>query len=124
MENRIIESVRQHAIEGLKELKGHGPEASEIHHRLFNEDLFLIGTYQAKQWLGESSWEAIESIKEYEQDNFGEVTTDLSNPESVANMLAYVIGEDVLTDSPTLMELWDKRLDDKELSMIIDELSE
>ena len=37
-------------------------------------------------------------IKDYEKDNFGEVTTDLSDPEKVVNMYVYIVGEDIVND--------------------------
>ena len=56
-------------------------ENQELHHEAFNTDYYIIGTYEAKQWLSDKVFDVIEFIKEYEQDNFGEVYTDLSNPE-------------------------------------------
>ena len=40
----------------------------------------------------------IDHIKEYEQSNFGEVSTDFSEPEHVVNMYAYIIGEIVVQE--------------------------
>lgn len=68
----------------------------DLHHHCFNTDYYIIGTYQAKQWLGDNVFEIIEVIKEYEQDNFGEVTTDLSDPEKIVNMYTYIVGEQVV----------------------------
>jgi hypothetical protein len=91
-----------------------GTEVSEIHNELFNTDYFIIGYYQAEQWLKEYGiFAAIETIKNYEQDNFGEVTTDFSSPENVANMLAYIIGEEVLSNCATLNENYDSELTDE-----------
>jgi len=70
--------------------------ASNVHHECFNTDYYIIGTYQSKQWLGDNAFNAIEIIKNYEQDNFGEVTTDLSDPEKVVNMYTYIVGEEVV----------------------------
>ena len=70
----------------------------DLHHMAFNEDYYIIGTYQAKQWLGDQVFNVIDIIKQYEQDNFGEVNTDLSSPEHVVNMYAYIIGEYVVND--------------------------
>lgn len=68
----------------------------DLHHHCFNTDYYIIGTYQATQWLGTEAFYIINKIKEYEQDNFGQVTTDLSNPEKVVNMYVYIIGEDIV----------------------------
>tara|TARA_E500000331_G_scaffold343075_1_gene377489 strand:+ start:244 stop:639 length:396 start_codon:yes stop_codon:yes gene_type:complete len=64
----------------------------DLHHEIFNTDYYIIGRYQATKWLGEEVFNVIQHIKEYEQDNFGEVTTDLSEPEQVVNMYVYIIG--------------------------------
>jgi len=70
----------------------------DLHHHCFNTDYYIIGTYQAKQWLGDHAFEVIDIIKDYEQDNFGEVSTDLSSAESVVNMYAYIVGETFVYD--------------------------
>jgi len=70
----------------------------DLHHHCFNTDYYIIGTYQAKKWLGENVFEIIEEIKTYEKDNFGEVNTDFSDPEKVVNMYAYIIGEEIVFD--------------------------
>jgi hypothetical protein len=70
----------------------------DLHHYAFNEDYYIIGTYQAKQWLGDHVFDVIETIKEYEQDNFGQVSTDLSCPEKIVNMYAYIVGEQIVYD--------------------------
>ena len=69
----------------------------EIHHYAFNEDYYIIGTHKAKQWLGDFAFDVIAIIKAYELENFGEVYTDLSNPEKVVNMYAYIVGQDIVS---------------------------
>ena len=71
---------------------------NELHHELFNTNYYIIGTYKAKQWLDNKVFDVIEFIKEYEQDNFGECYTDLSDPEKVVNMYVYIIGEEITYD--------------------------
>lgn len=97
-------------------------DSDELHHKLFNEDHFIIGTYKAKQWLGSEVFEAIETIKEYEQYTFGEVTADFSSPEIVANLLAYVLGEEILQESETFRNKWNEQLDESDLLAIAKEL--
>ena len=77
-----------------------------------NSDLWIIGTYKASQALGEFSEEdqlytgtnldgvfgAIEYVKNYETDQLGTVNTDLTDPEKVASMVAYINMECVLND--------------------------
>ena len=70
----------------------------DLHHYVFNQDDYIIGTYQAKEWLGDMAFDVINFIKEYEQFNFGEVYTDFSDPEKVVNMYRYIIGEEIVAD--------------------------
>lgn len=68
----------------------------ELHHEIFNTDYYIIGTYEAKQWLGEEVLSIIGFIKDYEMDNFGELYTDLTSAESIVNMYVYIIGEELI----------------------------
>lgn len=70
----------------------------DLHYHAFNTDYYIIGNYQATKWLGDEVFNIINFIKDYEMDNFGEVHTDFSSPESVVNMYVYIIGEDIVND--------------------------
>ena len=115
-----------HAIEGIDNLLDCDDtiEGSELHHHLFNEDYFIIGRYQAEQFLQESGgvFNAIETITEYENEQFGEVTTNLAEAEYVANMYAYIRGEEFLRKCRTFARNWDKELSLEDLQEIKDEL--
>ena len=70
----------------------------DLHYHAFNTDYYIIGTYQAKKWLSDEVFNIINIIKEYENDNFGEVNTDFSDPERVVNMYVYIVGEYIVND--------------------------
>ena len=70
----------------------------DLHHDIFNTDYYIIGTYEAKQWLGNQVFNIIEIIKEYEEFNFGSVNTDFSDPEKIVNMYVYIVGEEIVQD--------------------------
>jgi hypothetical protein len=98
------EDVKNYIIQQLNDDVGLDQHISDLHHYLLNEDYFIIGSWRAEQWLKKddsSIFEAIETIKEYEQSNFGQVSTDLSSSENVANMLAYILGEQILFNNNT-----------------------
>ena len=120
-----MEDIKDYAIDGLKYLKGTEPYACDIHHEIFNTDYFLIGTGECAEWLNATvgTWKAIETIQEYEKDHFGEVTTDLSNPEKVCNMYVYIAGEELLGKSEHLGEIWNEHATDEDLQIIINEIS-
>jgi hypothetical protein len=120
--DRLIADVRTYVLDRLTELVGVDNEASDLHHYLLNQDYFIIGTYKAKKWLNGQVFEAIEKIKDYEQSNFGDVSTDLSSPENVANMLAYILGEEILYKSQHLQNKWDEKLNEIDLGIIAAQL--
>ena len=75
-------------------------DINDLHHKLFNEDYFIIGYYEANKWLEANIgvFTAIGAIQEYESENFGEVNTKLDNSESVVNMFVYILGEELIYD--------------------------
>ena len=86
---RIKEVITDHAIDFT--------DTSEIAQVAFNEDYYIIGTYAAEKALENYGvFDAFETIRKYEMDNFGSVQTDFSNAENVASMLWVVLGENVL----------------------------
>ena len=96
----LKKDVKNYIIQQLEDNVGLDNDINELHHYLLNEDYFIIGYYKAEQWLKKDSiFNAIDKIKEYEQFNFGQVTTDLSSSESIANMLAYILGEEILYEN-------------------------
>ena len=100
--NLLKQDVKDYLIQQLQDDVGLDNDINELHHYLINEDYFLIGYYNCRKWLEkESVFEAIEKIKDYEQSNFGEITTDFSNEEQTANMLAYVLADEILNENNT-----------------------
>lgn len=77
----------------------------DLHHHVFNSDYYMCYTYDAKQWLGDEVFNAINHIKEYENWHFGEVTTDFSCPVAVVNMYVYIIGEEIVYDYINKLEV-------------------
>ena len=71
------------------------------HFHLFNEDHYIIGYYEAGQWLIKHDLDAFEAIavcQEWEQEMLGEQSKVYDNAETTVNMLAYVYGEELLNE--------------------------
>ena len=97
--------ARAAIVETLED--GYSGHYCDLHNEVFNTDYYIIGTYQAKETLREYDvFEALEKVQQYEKDNFGEIYTDLSNPEKLINMLYYIIGEEVLFEMMDGIEAW------------------
>lgn len=106
-EQAMREEAREAIIEALKD--GYSGYYCDLHNEVFNTDYYIVGTERAKEALTEYGvWDAIEKVQEYEKDNFGEIYTDLSDPEKLINMLYYIIGEEVLFEIMDGIEAWDE----------------
>ena len=113
--------IREFCLERLEEIadyKGFEDfsemDMSDLHHQIFNEDYYIVGYYQAEQWLGTDTFSAIAEIKDYEEMNFGESHTDFSSSEAVVNMYVYILGEEVI--QACFDEVVEK-LEDKQLKL-------
>jgi hypothetical protein len=110
MKNTTKQELINCILDAINDGRINEQPVNELHHEVFNTDYFIIGRYQAEQWLIENGgiFNAIETIKDYEQDNFGEVNTDLSEPERVCNMFVYILGEEIINDLNTIRNNWDE----------------
>jgi hypothetical protein len=98
MKNSIYKELLSHVIETIEDRDLENFE--ELHFHAFNEDYYIVGYYEAEQWLKRhdvSAFEAIQEVIDYEQTNFGEVNTDI-NLEAIVNMYVYIKGEELLAD--------------------------
>jgi hypothetical protein len=106
MINKINE-IKEYTKDRLTEIKEYNSHklsldnASNLHNELFNTSYYIIGSYTADKWLGEDTFEAIRKVKRWSIDNFGKCNVDFSNSEEVANLLAYIIGKEILHDELT-----------------------
>lgn len=78
---------------------------NELHHEIFNTNYYIIGRYHAIKWLSDEVFNVINFIKEYENNNFGEVNTDFSEPEKIVNMYVYIVGEEMVNDYINSLEV-------------------
>ena len=121
----LKQDVKDYLIQQLQDNVGLDNDINDLHHYLINQDYFIIGYYPARKWLEkESVFEAIEKIKDYEQSNFGEVSTDLSSSENVANMLAYVLADEILNENNTyqLFTRFTGLFDESKRDLLVDSL--
>lgn len=119
--------ILSYTIDRIKDL-GTCTHTDDLHNEIFNTDYFIIGRYQAEQFLRKIGvFEAIGTVSQYEKDHFGQVTTDLTEPETVCNMYVYIIGEEILNNSKTLSTLKatdaNVKLSEKEVNKIVRELA-
>tara|TARA_R100000773_G_scaffold2960_1_gene3662 strand:+ start:252 stop:635 length:384 start_codon:yes stop_codon:yes gene_type:complete len=123
--NILKQDVKDYLIQQLQDDVGLDNDIDDLHHYLINQDYFIIGYYQARKWLEKDSvFKAIEKIKEYEQFNFGEITTDFSDEEKTANMLAYILADEILNENNTyqLFSRMSGSFDEDKRDLLVDSL--
>lgn len=89
----------------VSDIEGYeGSTFEDLFFDLFNSDYYIIGTYQAKEWLDEKgALNCLQIMTDWERDVFGEVQfTDFDSPESIVNLTVYCVADrfynDMLSD--------------------------
>ena len=109
----MIEGAKAAIIEALTDGEYSGYYC-DLHNCLFNEDYHYCYTSEAEDDLNAIGvFNAISVIVKYETEEFGVVNTDFTSPCNVANMLYYIVSEEVLYDLFDECELWDEVRDDE-----------
>ena len=128
MNKKHMEMKKQAVYDIVERLEYFDGYYCDLHNDVFNTDWYAIGTYQAKEELREYDvFEAIELVQEYEKFNFGEVMTELSNPEKLINMVYYIIGYEVIGEMYEIDEFndnWNEEATEEINSVIIKAMKE
>ena len=100
MNNSIMQELKQHATDLIGDDVINSDNIEDAHHIAFNQDYYIIGYYQAKQWLdghGVDAWQAIAYVLEEEIMHSGEINIKPEdiNEESVVNLLVYFAGYEI-----------------------------
>lgn len=108
MKQSIINELIAHAQDLIESGHINQDNIDDAHHIAFNEDYYIIGFYQADEWLkkhGVSPWDAIGYVIEQQEEMLGEVILlpDDCNSEHVVNQLVFFAGcqvdfEDLLSE--------------------------
>jgi hypothetical protein len=130
MYNKKYAEMKEQAVaEIIERLEdGYNGYYCDLHNEVFNTDYYIIGTYQAKEVLREYDvFEAIDLVQTYEKEQFGEIYTDLSDPEKLLNMVYYIIGDEVIGemyDIPEFNDNWNNVADDETNAIIVKTMKE
>lgn len=90
---QISEEVTARILDEIEQYEDSTYE--DVFHDLFNSDYWIIGTYQAKEWLDEvGTLNCIQIITDWEKEVFGEVQfTEFDNPERIVNLVVYCVAD-------------------------------
>jgi len=101
MKDSIKQELVYHIIDLIYDGVLTDENRDDWHYHAFNEDYYIIGYWEASQWLerhGLNAFEAIGECIQYEKDNFGEVYKEYDNAEETVNMLVYIYGEEIFAE--------------------------
>jgi|TARA_B110000908_G_scaffold146841_1_gene178089 hypothetical protein len=98
----ITQELNQYIIESCMGENSFSSADEDLHHKLFNEDYYIIGYYKAEEWLKKhkvNPFEAIAFVQDYERENFGDDAVRFyTDAEKLVNMMVYIIGFDLVED--------------------------
>ena len=119
---KIFETVQSALVDCITSLDR--PYAGDLHNELYNETQHYIYYASAEEAAAEIDvWECIGAVQKYEQDQFGEVYTPLSDACRVVNMVVYILGEALLQaiyeGTEYFDEKWDEQLSDDDLAAML-----
>ena len=119
---KIFETVKSALVDCITSLDR--PHAGDLHASLYNETQHYIYYANAKEAAAEIDvWECIGAVQKYEQDQFGEVYTPLSDACRVVDMVVYILGEALLQaiyeGTEYFDEKWDEQLSDDDLAAML-----
>jgi len=125
MNRNTQQELKSIIIDAINDNRLNDKPVNEIHNEVFNTDYFIIGRFDAEQWLINNGgiFNAIEIIKDYELDNFGTVNTDFSEAEHVCNMYTYILGEELINGLNVIQDNWDNDLNEELKAELLDELN-
>lgn len=105
MKHSIEQELITHVIDHLNDVYicCDNDDLDELHHTAFNEDYYIIGYYNAEQWLKKhdvSVFDAISAVIDWERSTLGEVSlsADDINAERIVNLYVYILGEELLSE--------------------------
>ena len=100
MKPAIFELVESLLIGALISHDLHGVSTVDMHHAVYNQYYIYVYKQDAERELEQiGTFNAIQTVMEYEQDNFGQIAPaeKYGNPCWVANMVVYILGEALIS---------------------------
>mgnify|MGYP000005821145 CR=1 FL=1 len=101
MKTTIKEELTSYVLELINDKVLTDDNRDDWHYLAFNEDYYIIGYYQASEWLKKHSinpFKAVSICQRYELNNFGVTPSFYDNSEKVVNMLVYIYGEEIINE--------------------------
>ena len=99
------EEIKQHFLDYVKDNYTNLKEALEdedLHHKVFNQDIYIIGHYKAEQWLVQDginhTFDVLKYVMEQVEEHLGEIAEKLESAEKLVNNYAYWLGQEIIEE--------------------------
>lgn len=109
MNNTVKTELKKYLLDCINDETLTNENKDEWHYYAFNQNYYIMYETGANYWLQKHKigiFNAINIVKQYEEDNFGKFNSEIS-AEQIANMVAYIYGEEIIHsyDAETVEEL-------------------
>lgn len=122
-DNKMYNGIKLDALEAIKETleEGYTESWDDFHDEVFNKDYYVYSDREAMTHFrnAEDVFWAIDKVRQYENDMYGEYYTDYTSPMKIVNMLSYIAGDEIFYNE---MESWDVINDETDNNVITEEL--
>lgn len=122
-DNKMYNGIKLDALEAIKETleEGYTESWDDFHNEVFNKDYYVYSDREAMTHFrnAENVFWAIDKVRQYENNRYGEYYTDYTSPMKIVNMLSYIAGDEIFYDE---MESWDVINDETDNNVITEEL--
>lgn len=95
----------------------------DLAYKLYNEDYYIIGYFEAKEFLKNFFDDMIETLEQYKEET-GENYPDVTDTEKLASLLVLNVAREILNDSNTLNKKYDTFLCKDDILIIKNEIIE
>jgi len=106
MKNSVKEELLNYVKEQVVDL-GLDLNDEDLHQKLFYQDYYIIGYYNASEWLKKHNigeFEAVQLLNDFMMDHFGEIYKVDMNSEAVVNQLVCFLGYEIMGELKELSD--------------------
>lgn len=104
--------IKGEILESLKNEEYEGTYICDLACEMYNNDYYIIGTYQAKEFTKENIENVLQALENY-QDNIGTQYNDITDYEKLATFTVLDVAENIISEAMNDIteDIWNDILD-------------
>ena len=115
----LKEIIKSEIIENIEDFEG--VYCCDLVYEMYNHDFYVVGIYQAKEFLRVHFDEMLETLEDYKL-NFGEDYPEVTNVEKLATLVILNQAEKLVNNLQVIKNNWDNVITEKIIEDIKKEL--